>query len=157
MMKAILSYSHRDIERLQRLKAHSAILLQEGRVAYWHDRDIAAGSAFDRDILARLESCELFMALVSPDFLSSSYCYEREMKRAIARHRLGRLRIVPIILEPCDWLSSPLGKFKALPRDGKAISTWPNENEAWLDVVIELRRLLAAHASRGTPMRTGKR
>jgi hypothetical protein len=66
------------------------------------------------------------------------------MASAIRRHEAGEITIVPIILEPCDWLSSPLAQFKALPRDGKAVSEWTNQNTAFLDVVNELRRLAAA-------------
>jgi hypothetical protein len=54
------------------------------------------------------------------------------------------MRIVPIILEPCDWLSSPFKEFMALPKDGQPISGWTNQNLAFLNVVTELRRLLAA-------------
>lgn len=136
-LKVVISYSHRDTGRLDRLKTHSAMWVREGRVVLWHDRDISAGAPLDREIAAQLSDCELFLPLVSPDFLSSGYCYNREMRSAMARHRSGELRIVPIILEPCDWKSSPLGRFKALPRDG-----WDNENEAWLDVVTELRKII---------------
>lgn len=51
---------------------------------------------------------------------------------------------MPIIIEPCDWTSSPLRRFKALPRDGKPVSEWTNANNAYLDVVEELRRILEA-------------
>jgi len=143
-LKAIFSYSHRDTEKLERLKTHSAMLVREGRMTLWHDRDINGGTPLDREIAERLSDCEFFLPLLSPDYLSSGYCYNREMRHAIARHRKGELRVVPVILEPCDWRSSPLGRFKALPRDGKPISTWDNENEAMLDVVTELRRLIKA-------------
>ncbi len=52
------------------------------------------------------------------------------------------MRIVPIIVEPCDWLSSPLKDFSALPKDGQAISGFTNENVAYLNVVSGLRRML---------------
>jgi hypothetical protein len=63
------------------------------------------------------------------------------METALKRHKEGTLQTIPIILEPCDWKSSPLGKLKVLPKDGKPISIWTNENVAYLDVVTELRRL----------------
>ena len=100
-----------------------------------------AGDDVDAEISASLAESEIFLALVSPDFLASNYCYEREMTEALERHAKGTLRVVPIILEPCDWKSTPLSKLKALPKDGKAISTWTNENVAYLDVVTELRRV----------------
>jgi TIR domain len=64
-----------------------------------------AGGNIDSEIAAQLNQCRLFLALVSPDFLSSQYCYETEMTNAIRRHDAGEIVVVPIILEPCDWLS----------------------------------------------------
>lgn len=127
---------------LDRLHAHLAMLRREGGIADWYDREIPAGGSIDREITTQLDSSQLFLALVSPDFLNSRYCYDNEMTRAIQKHETGRIVIVPIILEPSDWLSSPLNQFKALPRDGKPISEWTNENAAMLDVVTELRRLV---------------
>jgi hypothetical protein len=141
MGKAFISYSHRDEKALERLHIHLAMLRREGKIAAWYDREILAGDDVDAEISASLAESEIFLALVSPDFLASNYCYEREMTEALERHAKGTLRVVPIILEPCDWKSTPLSKLKALPKDGKAISTWTNENVAYLDVVTELRRM----------------
>lgn len=141
-VKAFISYSHRDSAALDRLHVHLASLKREGRIAAWYDRDILAGSELDAEIAEQLESCELFLLLVSPDFLASDYCVEREMSRALERHDAQEARVVPIIIEPCDWKSSPLRKLKAVPRDGKPISDWTNPNTAYLDVVQELRRIL---------------
>lgn len=144
MTKAFISYSHRDAKALDRLHTHLAMLRRENLIDAWYDHEILAGDDVDREVDSNLEESDLFLALVSPDFLASNYCFEREMKAALKRHDEGSLRVVPIILEPCDWRSSPLGKLKALPKDGKAISLWTNENIAYLDVVTELRRLIDA-------------
>jgi TIR domain len=146
-MKAFISYAHRDHGVLERLHTHLAVLRREGTIVDWHDRNILAGAVIDLNVDAQLESSQLMLALVSPDFLSSQYCYEKEMKRAMELHAAGRLVIIPVIVEPCDWLSSPLKQFKALPRDGKPISEWTNQNTALLDVVGELRRLVSVPAS----------
>ena len=137
-----ISYSHKDKQALDRLHTHLAVLRREHHINEWYDREILAGDDFDQEISEQLETCELFLALVSPDYLASGYCYEREMTRALERHHAGVVRVVPIIIEPCDWKETPLGRLKALPHDGKPVSTWENENEAYLNVVIELRRIL---------------
>src|SRR5258708_5434220 len=120
------------------------MLRRDGTIEQWYDRDIRAGGDIDKEVARELSQCQLFLALASPDFLNSQYCYETEMANAIHRHEAGEITVVPIILEPCDWLSSPLAKFKAVPRDGKAISEWTNQNTAFLDVVNELRRLASS-------------
>ena len=142
-MKVFISYSHLDERALDRLHTHLAVLRREQRINEWYDREILVGSDLDQDITEQLETCELFLALVSPDYLASGYCYEREMTRALERHHAGEVRVVAIIIEPCDWKETPLGNLKALPYDGKPVSTWENENEAYLNVVTELRRILS--------------
>lgn len=143
MSKLFISYSHRDEKALERLHTHLAMLRRQGAITAWYDRAILAGDDIDNEVDANLADSDIFLALVSPDFLASKYCYEREMAKALERHDAGSLRVVPIILEPCDWNSSPLGKLKALPKDGKAISIWANQNVAFLGIVEELRRVLA--------------
>lgn len=140
-MKAFISYSHRDEPMLERLHTHLAMLRRDGGISDWYDRKIVAGGLIDHEVAKQLDSSQIFLALVSPDFLSSGYCYEKEMTRAIERHAAGEIAIVPLVLEPCDWLASPLKQFKAIPKDGKPISEWTNKNTAWFDVVTELRRL----------------
>ena len=143
-MKAFVSYSHKDEAVLERLRTHLAVLRRDGRIEEWFDRDILAGGEIDTEIAERLESSGLFLLLVSPDFLASDYCVEREMERALELHRSGNARVVPIIVEPCDWTATPLRDLKALPQTDKAISEWTNENNAFLDIVQELRRVLDA-------------
>lgn len=144
MAKAFISYSHRNDRALDRLHTHLAMLRRDDLIAEWYDREILAGKDIDREITENLADSDVFLALVSPDFLASNYCYEREMKVALERHAAGTLRVIPIIVEACDWTASPLSKLKALPKDGKPISTWTNEDVAYLDVVTELRRMLEA-------------
>ena len=142
-MNAFISYSHKDTRALERLHTHLAMLRRERKITAWYDRDIIAGGDIDKEVSYQLEACALFLALVSPDFLASTYCYDKEMTRAFERHDADEIRIVPIIIEPCDWKTSPLGSLKALPRDGKPVATWPNSNEAFMDIIAELRRVLA--------------
>jgi hypothetical protein len=140
-LKAFISYSHADEPDLDRLKKHLAMLRREEVMAAWFDQMITAGGDIDATISKHLDECDIFIPLVSADFLASRYCYEREMTRALELHEKAKLRIVPVIVGPCDWQASPLGKLKAVPKDGKPVSEWTNPNTAWLDVVQQLRRV----------------
>ncbi len=141
-VKAFVSYSHADELALERLIKHLAMLKQDGQIEEWVDQRILAGGVIDDDISLSLDSSGLFLALISPDFLASNYCFDKEMKRALKLNDQGKLRIVPIIVQPCDWKASPLRKFKAIPKDGKPVAEWTNENNAWLSVIDELRRII---------------
>ncbi len=54
-------------------------------------------------------------------------------------------------LRDCDWQSSPLGNLLAVPKDGLPISRWPHPDEAFLDVVRQIRRLLEARNEKTAP------
>ena len=92
----------------------------------WHDRRIAPGQEWAGEIDDALEHADVVLLLVSADFLASDYCYDKEMTRALTRHEQGSARVVPVILRPCDWQSSPFGKLQALPLDGKPVTSTPS-------------------------------
>jgi len=141
-MKAFISYSHRDTQYLERLKVHLAQARRDSLISEWNDQEIKAGDNLDNHISEALLTSELFLALVSPDYIASNYCFEKEFQKAIKMQEEGKLTIVPIIVEPCEWQKTPFGKLKAIPKDGKPISEYTNQNNAFLNVVDELRRLL---------------
>lgn len=144
-MRAFISYSHQDVDALKRLHVHLANLRREGRVNTWFDREILAGNVLDDEISQQLEAADLFLLLVSPDFIASNYCVEREMQRALERHDAGEAQVVPIIIEPCEWAAMPeLRRLKAVPKDGVPVSEWANTNNAYLNVVQEIRRIVDA-------------
>ncbi len=162
-MRAFISYSHHDKAALDRLHVHLKNLTRGGHIETWYDRDILAGSDLNAEIERELEAADLFLLLVSPDFIASDYCVEREMARALERHAVGKARVVPIILEECDWKAmGELRQLKAVPTDGKAISEWASANTAYLNVVQELRRIieaegLTAAAARAAPEQAAMR
>ncbi len=143
-VSAFVSYSHVDEKRLERLHKHLAMLRRDGQLKDWTDHEILAGEKLDLAVRNHLENSALFIALVSPDYLASQYCYEKEFEHALALQAQGRLRIVAVIIEPCDWQNSPFHQFLVLPKDGKAVADWTNENTAYLNVVTEIRRVLAS-------------
>jgi hypothetical protein len=141
--RLFISYSHNDRRLLERLHKHLAQLKREGSIAAWYDREISAGGNIENEITTELAAADIFIAALSPDFIASSYCYDVELQHALEREAAGNLTIVPVIFEPCDWLHTELGKFKAVPDDGKPVSEFTNENVAFLTVVNELRKLVS--------------
>lgn len=140
MATVFFSYSHEDEELRNRLEKHLALLKRQGLVEAWHDRRILAGADLDEAISANLESADIILLLVSADFLASDYCYSREMGRAMERHATREAVVIPVILKPCDWHSAPFGKLLATPKDGKAVTSWANVEEALADVAAHVRK-----------------
>jgi hypothetical protein len=141
-LRVFFSYSHEDEEQRNQLEKHLALLKRQGLVEAWHDRRIAAGEDIDKAIDAELERADIILLLVSAGFLASDYCFSNEMERAMERHRLGDARVVPVIVKNCDWHSASFGKLNAVPKDGKAITSWANPDDAYTDVAREIRALV---------------
>lgn len=148
-MQAFISYSHNDNQMLEMLHKHLAQLQRDNIITTWTDSEIPVGGNLDKNISAALSQSELFIALLSPDYIASNYCYEQEFKNAIKMHEKGDIIIIPVVVEPCDWLSTPFKKFKAIPKDGKAVSTWQNINTAFLDVIQNIRKLIDTSKGEG--------
>ncbi len=141
-LSVFISYAHKDESLRQKLETHLSLLQRQGLVASWHDRQILPGASLAEEIDAHLEAASLILLLISPDFLASDYCYDVEMKRALERHASGEACVIPIILRPSDWHDAPFGDVRCLPRDGKAVTTWRNRDEALVDIAQGLRRTI---------------
>jgi hypothetical protein len=139
-IRVFYSYSHKDEPFREELETHLSLLKRQGVIEAWHDRKITAGQEWANAIDQNLEAAHIILLLVSADFLASDYCYDVEMKAALKRHNDGEACVVPIITRPVDWSGALFGKLQALPKDAKPVTTWPNRDEAWLNVAQGIRR-----------------
>lgn len=140
MPKVFFSYCHADEPLRDQLEIQLAMLKRQGVIETWHDRRIGAGQEIDSSIDEHINSDEIILLLVSPDFIASNYCYDIEMKRAMERHDAKEAIVIPVILRSCDWHHAPFGKILGTPRDGKPITLWPDRDEAFLQVAKEVRK-----------------
>ncbi|MEM9482295.1 MAG: TIR domain-containing protein [Cyanobacteria bacterium P01_F01_bin.116] len=141
-IEIFFSYSHRDEVLRDEMAKHLSILKRQGVIAAWYDRDIEVGSEWAADIDTHLNSAQVILLLISPDFLASDYCFDLEMKRAMERHEAREAYVVPIILRPVDWSGAPFGKLQALPKNAKPVTSWANLDEAFENVAKGIRRLV---------------
>lgn len=151
MATLFFSYSHVDENLRDQLETHLSGLRRQGLISSWHDRRITVGEDLGEAIDNHINTADVILLLVSPDFIASDYCYEREMKRALERHQRADARVVPVILRPCDWHDLPFGKLLATPKDGRPITMWPNIDEAFLEVVSAIKRALKDLGQSVTP------
>ncbi len=139
MSVVFLSYSHNDEQLRDQLEIHLTMLKRQGVIETWHDRRLLAGDVIDQGISAKLELADIVLLLVSPDFLASEYCYGVEMSRAMERHREGSVRVIPVILRPCEWHQAPFGKLLATPIDGRPVTKFANLDDAFLQITQAVR------------------
>jgi tetratricopeptide (TPR) repeat protein len=143
-VKIFFCYAHEDEALLNQLKAHLRPLQRQGLIDLWHDRNISAGTEWEQKIKEHLDSAQIVLLLVSPDFMNSDYCYSIEMQRAIERHEQGETRVIPVILRPVYWQGAPFGKLQALPTDAIPVtsSKWHDLDEAFFHVAEGIRKAI---------------
>lgn len=143
------SYSHKDEALRDELGDHLVPLGRAGLIEVWHDREMLPGDNVDDEIAEKLKTADIILILVSPSFIRSSYCYDIELEKAIERHKKGKARVVPIILRPCQWDLTPLKGLLAMPTDGRPVIEWPNNDTAFNDVAVGIRKLALAIRENG--------
>jgi len=136
------SYSHKDEKFREELEKHLSILKKNAIIANWNFRKILAGSEWEAEIKSHLNSANIILLLISPDFMASDYCYDVEVVRAMERHKNGEALVVPVILRPILWESSPFSKLQVLPENTRPIIKWRNRDEAFLEVAKGIVKLI---------------
>lgn len=129
------SYSHKDAQYKQNMENALAQLRTEGLLQEWSDLNILPGRSISEKIREKMDEADIFVFLLSPDFISSDECM-KEWRYAQQLSAEGKLIFrIPIILRDCSW-QDLLGKdnVKALPGDGKPVANFDSEDTAWQQV-----------------------
>src|SRR5205085_9016272 len=106
-IKIFYCYARKDRTLRDALERHLGKLRRSGQIISWYDREIPPGVEWKREIDANLNSSDIVLLLISPNFMHSDYCYDVEMRRALERHKSGETHVIPIILRPVEWKNTP--------------------------------------------------
>ncbi|HJQ24754.1 MAG TPA: TIR domain-containing protein [Blastocatellia bacterium] len=140
-----VSYSHKDEEWKDALITHLRVLDSQGFVSLWDDRLIGAGEDWFKRIHDAIATADVAILLISANFLTSDFILREEIPALLRRRDTEGLRILPIIIKPCDWEAvSWLRQMNLRPKDGRPLSL---QDKNQIDVALaaiakELRGLL---------------
>jgi hypothetical protein len=137
------SYAHEDEKLMHSCRQQLVLFERQELIRKWHDRQIPPGSDWKGQIDERLRAARIILLFISPHFFDSDYCYDAEMMEALRRERSGEARVIPIILRPCKWETSDFSHLQVLPVDGKPVTRWSNQDEAFLNVAEGIMRVVS--------------
>lgn len=126
-LKVFYSYSQRDRKWLLRLKNQLRNLERQQLIATFCDREISVGTDWDMRLRAEVEQADIFLLLITENFIASEYCYDIEMKRALERHAIGEALVIPIAVDYCDWGGAEFSTLQAVPDPAHPIVTNPSK------------------------------
>ena len=141
-MRLFYSYAHEDAKYRDELEKHLKPLERAGLISDWSDEELLPGEEWRERIEVALREADIIVFLVSADFMSSDFIWDVELRQAMERHQQQTALVIPVIVRPTDWSGTMLGQLQAVPAGGRAVTQWENQDEAWLDVVQGVRRLV---------------
>lgn len=145
-----ISYAHEDEQLRIALGKHLSVLEREGLVTAWHDRMIQPGKEWKGEIDSNLDNAGVILLLVSSDFINSDYCYDIELQRALEHHKNRTSIVVPVILRPVVWHKTPFSKLQAVPKDGKPVTEYQNQDSAFVEITEGVRAAIESYLAERT-------
>lgn len=94
-------------------------------------------------MLIQLSNCDIVLLLISANFLSSWYCINVELEKAIKKHNNGECIVVPVILSESiidDSLS--FSGLLRVPEDGKPIQKFKPQNNGYINAVAKIKQMI---------------
>lgn len=140
--KVFISYAREDRPWVDKLEKHLASLRRSGLIDAWTDSEILPGKPWNESIMEELRQADIYIFMVSADFINSEFINGYEVPEAMQRNKEHHTPIIPVILRPCDWYDQTYKKFQALPANAVPITMWDNEDEAFMSVVSGLKKLI---------------
>lgn len=143
-IKLFYVYSSEDQNLRNQLEKHLAILQRQGFIDALTSRDILLESTREDEVDPSLNTAQIILVLISPDFLASEYAYSAQMRRVLERHQVGEATVIPVILRPSLWKDTPFENLPALPTEGKPVTSWSNTDAAFLSIVQGIRKVISS-------------
>src|SRR6266498_229775 len=97
MSRIFVSYSGADREFVDQLVRD----LQENGHEPFYDQDVAAGYSFAKQLSASIETAEVVLLILSPEYISSPWA-ETEWQLALVGDVQKNRRVIPLLVRDCE-------------------------------------------------------
>jgi hypothetical protein len=139
------SYAHADYK--MQVSLHKALTpLKRSRkfkLVEWYDGRIRPGCEWEPATFENLKRSNVILLLLSPAFIDSRYCYEKELKWALRCHNERTALVIPVVLKEVAWRDRKFSPYQAIPRGKKGIKPvikWRPRSMAWKEIRKQLRK-----------------
>ncbi len=140
-VKIFLAYASDPDDRAggEELRKSMALLLHLKRVEVFDQHKSPAGNR-QVALASALNESEIILLLLSSNFLSGLECLGVQQD-AYELYLQNRAVVIPVLYNPCEWKELDIGGLQALPRNGKFITQWENDDEAYAKISREISEL----------------
>jgi hypothetical protein len=152
--RIFVSYSLSDKKWLDKLLIHLKPMVRDEGLALWTDRDIAAGSNWEREIGKALNTARVAVLLVSPNFMASDFIARVELPSLLNAAQGKGLTVLWVPVSDTRYKNSGFARYQASINPSKPLDamTHPAQKKALNQVAEEIEK--AWHVDQ--PMKRGK-
>ena len=139
-VRLFYSYCHRDKQHKEDMEKSLSLLRRRGFLTDWSDQQILPGQQISTKVRTEMDRADILVFLLSQDFIASDECMK---EWNYARDSMSQNRLyfrIPIIINECAWLDLlDSDDIKALPEDGRSVTSFQRTSTAWHQVFEGLK------------------
>jgi internalin A len=146
--RVFVSYSSKDRDHLDRLAAHLELYKKAGIIGFWDDLMLRDRNGWDEQIRDEMNSANILIMLLSPDYLATDYILKEEIRIALDHLKtVGRSkRVFWVLLRPCNYqVYQEIAQYPIYPLKEKedpsgkarqkAISEHDDQDREWVELL----------------------
>jgi TIR domain len=139
-----ISYSHKDVAWLTKVKMFLKPLEDQGLVQIWDDTNISPGSEWLEEIKRSLESAQVALFLITQDFLSSQFIGQKEFPVLLDKANNRGCLIFWIAVSSSTVGDTELSRFQAANDPNKPLDTLPEpaQNTVLTDIYNRMKKAI---------------
>ena len=135
--KFVIVYDLEDSTQCKMLNKHLNILKITKKIRVHNVHDVLGGENPVERANQEIADADYLLVLITVNLFNSPEWFE------MVFNSMGEgKRIIPIRMEQADFEGTGLEKLKSLPSMNRAVSQFKNPDDAYVDIVTELRKLL---------------
>jgi formylglycine-generating enzyme required for sulfatase activity len=137
--KIFIAYAREDKPLLQKLRTHLNVMKRQQHCEIFYDGEIMPGETWDDRLKAELHTAQIFVLLVTAEFLDSDYVNETELPKILERRTKGEAEVIAVILKDCLWDLTELQHLQVVLKDERPIEAV----DAYAHAAREVFRVIA--------------
>ena len=150
-IKAFISYSRKDKKYFKEFIIHLKGLERICEITHWYDGAILPGENIDKTISDNLSDSDLVFLLISPNYIQSYYCFEKELKDAFLNCSKGKCIVIPVLINRISNFNQfEFSKYKTLPTDTRPVASFKPISDGFTCVMNEVFVLVQQFVNKTT-------